>query len=138
MQAWRVIGGVFLVLYAYGLLPGLFAWPAGAGDMIVGISAVFVLYAMIVDAPGWRRRLWWLNAAGIADFIVAIGTGVLTSNTAIGILSTGAPRIDLGALPLSLIPTFLVPAWTILHMIAFLQLRRGSAARGAVVRAAAA
>jgi hypothetical protein len=25
LQGWRVIGGVFIVLYFYGMLPGLFA-----------------------------------------------------------------------------------------------------------------
>ena len=31
VQAWRTGGFLFLVLYAYDLLPGLFAWPAGSG-----------------------------------------------------------------------------------------------------------
>src|SRR5262245_18293195 len=39
IQAWRVIGAMFLVLMSYGLLPGLFAWPAGLGDLIVGAYA---------------------------------------------------------------------------------------------------
>ena len=39
LQAWRVIGGVFLVLLAFGILPGLFAWPAGLGDVAVGLTA---------------------------------------------------------------------------------------------------
>jgi hypothetical protein len=33
IQAWRLGGLGFIALYAYGLLPGLFAWPAGLGDM---------------------------------------------------------------------------------------------------------
>jgi hypothetical protein len=37
IQAWRVIGGMFLVLMWFGLLPGMFAWPAGIGDLIVGV-----------------------------------------------------------------------------------------------------
>ena len=36
MQAWRVVGAMFLVLMSFGLLPGTFAWPAGIGDLIVG------------------------------------------------------------------------------------------------------
>jgi len=39
MQSWRVIGGMFLALYAFGLLPGLFAYPAGIGDVAVGLAA---------------------------------------------------------------------------------------------------
>lgn len=109
VQTWRVIGGVFLVLYAFGLLPGLFAWPAGLGDVTVGVAAVFVLHAMMVGAPDWRRRVWWLNIAGLVDFAGAVGTGVLTSNTTLGLLASGASRADMGAWPLGLIPTIAVP-----------------------------
>ena len=40
IQAWRVIGVMFLALYAFGLLPGLFAWPAGIGDAEIGRAHV--------------------------------------------------------------------------------------------------
>src|SRR5688500_15014539 len=33
LQAWRVIGVMFLVLHAFDLLPALFAYPAGLGDV---------------------------------------------------------------------------------------------------------
>jgi hypothetical protein len=36
-------------------------------------------------------------------------------------------RASLGALPLSLVPTFAVPLWTLMHVISLLQLRRASA-----------
>jgi hypothetical protein len=36
MQHWRVVGFVFLPLYAFDVLPGLFAWPAGVGDVLYG------------------------------------------------------------------------------------------------------
>jgi hypothetical protein len=124
MQSWRVVGTMFLALYAFDLLPGLFAWPAGVGDAAVGLAAPFVLMAMVRDAPTWRRRVTWLNVAGLIDFIVAIGTGVLTSNSSLGWFVDATPRASLGALPLSLVPSFAVPLWTIFHVISFLQLRR--------------
>jgi hypothetical protein len=34
IQGWRFAGFVFLALWAQGLLPGYFAWPAGAGDRL--------------------------------------------------------------------------------------------------------
>jgi hypothetical protein len=124
IQGWRVIGGMFLVLYVFGLLQGLFAWPAGVGDLAVGLAAPFVLMAILQDAPGWPRRVFWLNIAGLVDFAIAVATGVLTSNSALGLLADGAPHADLGELPLSIVPTFAVPLWTIFHMISLLQLRR--------------
>jgi hypothetical protein len=123
-QSWRVIGGMFPALYAFGLLPGLFAWPAGVGDVAVGAAAPFVLLAMVRGAPTWRRQAIWLNVAGLVDFAGAVGTGVLTSDSSLGILADGAARASLGSLPLSLVPTFAVPLWIIFHVIALLQLRR--------------
>ena len=124
VQSWRVLGGMFLVLYAFGLLPGVFAFPAGLGDLAVGLAAPFVLLAMVRGAPTWRRQAAWLNIAGLIDFVGAVGTGVLSSNSSLGLLADGAARASLGALPLSLVPTFAVPVWIILHVISLLQLRR--------------
>jgi hypothetical protein len=38
IQAWRAGGLGFLALYAHGVLPGLFAWPAGLGDIAIGVT----------------------------------------------------------------------------------------------------
>jgi hypothetical protein len=124
VQAWRVGGIMFVVLYAFGLLPGMFAWPAGLGDFAVGIAAPFVLQAQIAQRPDWERRVYWLNIAGLVDFAVAIATGVLSSNSALGFFAGDAPRASMGLLPLSLIPSFAVPLWIIFHMISLIQLRR--------------
>jgi hypothetical protein len=124
VQSWRVVGIMFLVLYAFGMLPGLFAWPAGVGDAAVGLAAPFVVMAMVRGTPSWRRRVLWLNIAGLADFAGAVGTGVLTSNTSVGFFASGTAQVSLGALPLSLVPTFAVPLWIIFHMMSLLQLRR--------------
>src|SRR5262249_1196478 len=113
VQAWRGLGATFLALYAYDLLPGLFAWPAGVGDAAVGVGAVLALRAMLHDRPGWRRGVFWLNIGGLLDFVGAIVTGVLTSVGAFGLVATDVPRANLGALPLSLIPTFAVPIWSV-------------------------
>src|SRR5262249_57579022 len=80
-QSWRVIGGMFVFLWAFGLRPALFAFPAGLGDVAVGIAAVFVLRAMIDGAPGWPRKVLLLNLAGLLDFVGAFATGILTSNS---------------------------------------------------------
>ena len=101
IQGWRVIGGMFLVLYAFGLLPGLFAWRAGVGDLAVGLAAPFVLLAMFRGNPAWPRQVAWLNIAGLIDFLGAVGTGVFTSSTSLGLLADAPPRASMGALPLT-------------------------------------
>src|SRR5437899_6857711 len=47
IQAWRAGGLAFLALQAHGILPGLFAWPAGLGDIAIGITAPWVVLALI-------------------------------------------------------------------------------------------
>lgn len=124
IQSWRVIGITFLGLYTFGLLPGLFASVAGIGDAAVGSAAPFVALVMVRRVPSWRRQVAWLNIAGLVDFVGAVGTGVLTSNSSLGFPADGVARASMGALPLSLIPTFAVPLWIIFHLISLLQIRR--------------
>ncbi len=122
-QAWRVVGGGMLFLYAYGHLPGFFAWPAGTGDVAVGLAAPFAVLALIRKTPDWQRRVFWLNIAGLADFAGAVATGLLTSGTAIGIFAGAVNSDAVAVLPLSLLPGFGVPLFIIMHAISLLQLR---------------
>jgi hypothetical protein len=124
MQTWRVLGGTFLFLYAFNLRPALFAFPAGLGDVAVGVAAVFVLHAMLKGHPNWRRRVLLLNLGGLLDFVGAIATGVLTSNSSLGLFAPATPMPSMGMMPLSLIPSFMVPLWIIIHGASLLQLRQ--------------
>src|SRR3974390_1836563 len=42
VQSWRIAGFIFLVLAAFGILPTIFALPAGWGDIAIGATAPFV------------------------------------------------------------------------------------------------
>src|SRR6516164_5546343 len=50
VQLYRALGVIFLILYATDRMPGLFAWPAGVGDVIVGLLAPVVALAYARDA----------------------------------------------------------------------------------------
>src|SRR3954463_8432371 len=52
VQIFRLIGGIFLPLYAIGSLPRHFALPAGWGDLAVGLAAPLV--ALAVRNRGYR------------------------------------------------------------------------------------
>lgn len=122
LQAWRVIGGMFLALYAFGQLPGLFAWPAGAGDVAIGLAAVYVLHRLMNDATfAATRGFVAFNVLGLLDFAGAFATGALGADPALVGEVTTAPLL---VLPLGLIPGFLVPAFTILHIIALIHARK--------------
>ena len=88
------------------------------------LAAPFVLLVMLRQRPTWRRQVAWLNIAGLLDFVGAISTGALSSNSSIGIVADSAARVSMGSLPLSLIPTVAVPLWTIFHIVSLLQLAR--------------
>src|SRR5690349_13162078 len=93
IQAWRAGGLVFIALMAYGLLPGAFAWPAGLGDIFIGVTAPGVVLALVrrpTFLAGAVYRIW--NLLGILDLVVAIGTGAMSS-WAIGTIA-GAPTTE--------------------------------------------
>lgn len=116
VQLYRVLGGVFLLLWAQGKMPALFAWPAGIGDVLVGVSAPFVARSGNSSAI----RVW--NILGIMDLVVAVGTGFLTSPSRLQLFSFTEPNLLITAFPLVLVPTFLVPASILLHIFSLRKL----------------
>lgn len=76
IQGWRWAGLGFLSLYAHHILPGLFAFPAGLGDMAVGFAAPWIVLGLIRH-PSFatsRRHVLW-NIMGIIDLVVAVSLG---------------------------------------------------------------
>lgn len=128
VQLYRVLGLNFLVLYALGRLPGEFAIPAGAGDVVVGLAAPVVGYLFY---KGYRWSclavLSW-NIAGIFDLVIAVATGFLTSPGPFQALALETPNELITAFPLVLVPVFAVPLSILLHLAA---LKRLKAALGA-------
>jgi hypothetical protein len=127
IQAWRLLGLEFLALYTHKVLPGLFALPAGLGDIAIGVTAPWLLLALI-RRPRFAASpvfLAW-NVLGMLDLIVAVGIGGLSA-----VLTTGASgeitTAPLAQLPLVLIPAFLVPIFFVLHVASLMQARRVAA-----------
>ena len=123
LQAWRIIGFAFLPLYAYGVLPGLFAWPAGLGDVAIGLSTPLIVLAL-ARQPGFahsRKFVVW-NLLGMLDFVVAAGTSTLASGAFPGLFAGSVTAAPMEVWPLVLFPAFIVPLFAILHLTVFLQL----------------
>ena len=124
VQFYRVEGVTFLMLYAAKLLPGIFALPAGIGDVSVGLAALAIgINASAGRPPGARTVLLW-NLFGIADLIIALSTGFLSSPSPFQVFALDRPNELISVFPLVLIPTFLVPLAIILHIISLIQLGR--------------
>jgi hypothetical protein len=128
IQAWRLGGLGFIALYVYGVLPGIFAWPAGLGDMAIGATAPFVALALRRQpdfAAGAFFRIW--NLLGILDLVVAVSLGGLSSVLGLGI-SGAITTFPMAELPLVIVPTFFVPLFIMLHITSLLQAERLSSA----------
>lgn len=86
IQVFRILGAVWLVRYFAGELPGLFALPAGIGDVTTGLLAAFVAYAWYSGKPYARTAAVIWNIFGMADLVNAVVPGTLTNGGADGIL----------------------------------------------------
>jgi hypothetical protein len=124
MQSWRIAGFVFLVLYSYRMLPGMFALPAGWGDIFIGSTALLV--AAKWATPTYRKSFIFWQWLGIADLMTALVTGAagrfIRPEDFTG--ASGIATSSMTALPLSLIPVFAVPFFLIVHIICIAQARR--------------
>ena len=118
VQAWRIAGFVFLVLYTYGILPGQLALPAGWGDIAIGATAPLV--ALKLADPRHKKSFIFWQFLGITDLVMAVGNGVTAQLFNPHGISTSAMTV----LPMSLIPTFAVPLFLILHFISIAHARQ--------------
>jgi hypothetical protein len=125
-QLYRTLGVIFLILYAAGKLPGLFAWPAGLGDVLVGVLAPVVAIAY------WRGPrenadlvIAW-NLFGLADLVIAVTMGFVTSPSPLQLFAFDLPNELVSRFPLVLVPVFLVPLSVLLHLASLAKLRRGA------------
>ena len=126
LHSWRMVGLGFLFLYAHDVLPGLFAWLAGVGDMVAAFGALLIGSALLRGRPVPRSTLLAWNSFGLLDFVIAVSVGTaLRSSYFGGAVSTDA----MAQLPLSLVPTVIVPLYVITHLVIFLQQRERNASR---------
>jgi hypothetical protein len=107
-----------------GTVPGVFALPAGIGDLLTGIAALSVAgLAASGSARGRRAAMMW-NVFGLADFAVAILMGTLSSPGPLQIFNIEGPVSQVGAYPTVMIPAFAVPSSILLHALSIRQLLR--------------
>lgn len=127
MQTYRLLGGMFLILWAQGKMPGEFAIPAGTGDVIIGLTAPFVAWLNYKGSPRAEAvtRAW--NVLGIMDLVVALTTGFLTSPSPIQLLAFDRPNLLITTYPIVMVPIFLVPLSIILHGLSLWKIRRAAA-----------
>jgi hypothetical protein len=124
VQIYRALGVIFLILYAAGNLLGLFAWPAGLGDLLVGALAPVVAIAYRRGPRDNTDLVVAWNLFGLADLVVAVTMGFFSSPSPFQLFAFDLPNELISRFPLVLIPVFLVPLSVLLHLASLAKLRR--------------
>lgn len=112
----RFVGFYFLYLYSVKRLPYDFAVLGGWGDIIVAaLALLLILLAPISTKKGAFAYIIW-NIIGLLDILFVVATATR--------LAIRDPQSmgELLKLPLSLLPTFLVPIIIFTHIIIFVRL----------------
>ncbi len=116
LHVWRI--GAAILFFSYGStgqLPAAFIGRAGWGDLVAGLAAL-----VVVLLPMSRSRYVAVHLFGLADFLVAVGTGLYFT------LALPGSMEPLRELPLALIPLFGVGLSGATHIMAFDLLRRSA------------
>jgi hypothetical protein len=123
VNAVRILGVFFVLLYAAGRLPAPFAPSAGWGDIVVGALALPVAWLVAKGARGWRSAALAWNTLGLLDLVVAVGLGVTSSpGSPLRIFTAEPSSAIMTSLPWLLIPGFLVPLLALTHVAVFARL----------------
>ncbi len=123
LQMFRVVGGVFILEIFTGRVPAIFAYPAGLGDLFVGISAMVGLYIYRKNNNLPNRLVKFILWIGIIDLLSALFFGVTTGNNPAQLFFSEAPS-KLLDFPTSMIPLFLVPIALLFHTLSWLNLNK--------------
>ena len=113
----RFVGFYFIWLYRRGELPYAFAVPGGLGD--IAVATLALVAALAPFAPATRlRAITICNVVGLIDIAMVVMTAAR-----LGLADPSSMRA-LTYLPLSLLPTLLVPLIIATHVLIFARLRR--------------
>ena len=126
LQVYRVLGSGFLIGWALGVVPGIFALPAGIGDVTTGLLAVPVAISLAAGTLEGRKAAVAWNIFGLLDFAVAVSIGLMISPGPLQLIVPSIPNAAGGLYPNVMIPAFAVPSSILLHVLSLRQLRRRS------------
>ena len=105
----RFVGAYFLYLYSRGELPYDFAVKGGIGDILVALAAL-----LVICKPARTGLIAW-NLFGLCDILFVVATAARLAGS----------MHALTVLPLSLLPTWLVPLIIATHTWMLVRLFKG-------------
>jgi hypothetical protein len=124
LNTMRILGVLFLFDFVVGNLSGPFPLFAGLGDMITGALAIPLALSVVRSKQPSSRSIAGWNAIGILDLIVAVGLATISvEGSPMQLIHAGVGSQAMQYLPMSIIPTVLVPFYLLTHAIIAAQLR---------------
>ena len=128
LQLFRVIGAVFLIEMLRDNIPGIFAYPAGIGDVLVGLLALAVLLAYRGAPRVGGTGIKLVIVVGMVDFVSAFFFGFTSSESPLQLFHPAVTN-NLILFPTGMIPLFLVPYAIFFHGLSALNYLKFEAAR---------
>jgi hypothetical protein len=118
-HVWRFVGIGFVTGAVMRVLPPQFGYPEGLGDIMAALLCIPLALAIRRGKHSPRLRASFIawNIFGLADLLSAITVGILYSTSSFGVLRTDISTRLLTTFPVSLIPTFFVPLFILLHLL---------------------
>jgi hypothetical protein len=128
VHAIRILGFLFLLLFAAGRVSAPFAPAAGWGDVIAGATAVPVAWALASrGARVYALVIIW-NSVGLLDFFLASGLGMTSApGSPLQLFFDPPGSTAMTTLPWAIIPVFLVPQLVVGHLAIYWRLGRPAA-----------
>jgi hypothetical protein len=120
IHVFRLIGLFFILLFAHGALPPVFALIAGFGDLITAMSSIWVAKALRSQKAYARKLCWIWNSFGLLDILVTSFTAFFLTKLSI---ETGAQGVEgLAEFPFYFIPAFAPATIIFLHFSVYRKL----------------
>jgi len=135
LQVFRAIGGVFLIEMILGNIPGIFAYPAGIGDVVVAFVALTVLLRFRLMENITGGAVFVVIVMGGLDFLSAFFFGFFSSETPLQLFFPAVPN-NVVVFPTGMIPLFLVPYAIFFHTLSALNYARYERAANKELKAA--
>lgn len=123
VHALRVLGILFVLLYAAKRLPAPFAPVAGWGDVAIGVTAIPLALLTRDERRAPKGLIFAWNVLGLTDLVVAVMLGATSAPGPLQVFQGGPSSAIMTGLPWLLIPGFLVPLLAFVHLCIFYRLR---------------
>ena len=124
INAFRIGGVFFLLLFADGRLPAPLAPSTGWGDIITGVAAIPIAAITASHRNVSRRIVTAWNAFGALDLVVGVRLAFVSApGTPYRVFAEGPGTAVMTTLPWILAATFLVPLYLLTHFTIAARLR---------------